>query len=362
MTGRDEDGGFTQHIPSNILATARACVHRVVRRLPGFPGRGAARGHPPATPGAGYAGRTTMEGGTIMIRRYRVSNGNAAGGSGGNGREEGREDGRDDGRKASRAVGRAVAAAMVALLIVSAVLAGSWLWSRRDGIISGVKAFGVKASSMYSHAREPDTTVTPPDVSRRRYPVLTSPVDFNGNGVDDYTDIMRGARKDALAHPAYDDGYYQGGYPPADRGACVDVVWRAFRNAGYDLKAMVDADIAADRASYASVVAKPDPNIDFRRTGVLDVFFGKYGITLTNDVNDHAQWQQGDIVVFDRVKHIGVISDKRDADGFSYVLHNMNQRRRENDYLAFSRRMGVTGHYRWDASRVPKSVLRAWKG
>lgn len=251
---------------------------------------------------------------------------------------------------------------MVALLIVSAVLAGSWLWSRRDGIISGVKAFGVKASSMYSHAREPDTTVTPPDVSQRRYPVLTSPVDFNGNGVDDYTDIMRGARKDALAHPAYDDGYYQGGYPPADRGACVDVVWRAFRNAGYDLKAMVDADIAADRASYASVAAKPDPNIDFRRTGVLDVFFGKYGITLTDDVNDHAQWQQGDIVVFDRVKHIGVISDKRDADGFSYVLHNMNQRRRENDYLAFSRRMGVTGHYRWDASRVPKSVLRAWKG
>ena len=74
------------------------------------------------------------------------------------------------------------------------------------------------------------------------------------------------------------------------------------------------------------------------------------------------QWQQGDIVVFDHVKHIGVISDKRDADGFSYVLHNMNQRQRENDYLAFSRRMGVTGHYRWDASRVPKSVLRAWKG
>lgn len=57
-----------------------------------------------------------------------------------------------------------------------------------------------------------------------------------------------------------------------------------------------------------------------------------------------------------------MISDKRDADGFSYVLHNMNQRQRENDYLAFSRRMGVTGHYRWDASRVPKSVLRAWKG
>ncbi len=303
-----------------------------------------------------------MEGGTIMIRRYRVSNGNAAGGSGGNGREEGREDGRDDGRKASRAVGRAVAAAMGALLIVSAVLAGSWLWSRRDGIISGVKAFGVKASSMYSHAREPDTTVTPPDVSRRRYPVLTSPVDFNGNGVDDYTDIMCGARKDALAHPAYDDGYYQGGYPPADRGACVDVVWRAFRNAGYDLEG--HGRCGHRRGPRVLCVGgrqtRPQHRLSpYRRARRV---LRQIRITLTNDVNDHAQWQQGDIVVFDRVKHIGVISDKRDADGFSYVLHNMNQRQRENDYLAFSRRMGVTGHYRWDASRVPKSVLRAWKG
>ena len=173
MTGRDEDGGFNPtysiQYPSHGAGLRASCRPSFAR----IPGPGAARGHPPATPGAGYAGRATMEGGTIMIRRYRVSNGNAAGGSGGNGREEGREDGRDDGRKASRVVGRSVAAAMVALLIVSAVLAGSWLWSRRDGIISGVKAFGVKASSMYSHAREPDTTVMPPDVSRRRYPVLT---------------------------------------------------------------------------------------------------------------------------------------------------------------------------------------------
>lgn len=187
-------------------------------------------------------------------------------------------------------------------------------------------------------------------------------MDFNGNGVDDYTDIMRGARKDALAHPAYDDGYYQGGYPPPT--AAPASMWCGAPSGTRDTTSRPWSMRTSppDRASYASVAAKPDPNIDFRRTGVLDVFFGKYGITLTNDVNDHAQWQQGDIVVFDHVKHIGVISDKRDADGFSYVLHNMNQQRRENDYLAFSRRMGVTGHYRWDASRVPKSVLRAWKG
>lgn len=39
--------------------------------------------------------------------------------------------------------------------------------------------------------------------------------------MDDYADIVAGARKDAENHPAYDSGYYQGGYPPADRGACT---------------------------------------------------------------------------------------------------------------------------------------------
>lgn len=200
-----------------------------------------------------------------------------------------------------------------------------------------------------------------PDVSRR-YPVAVSPVDFDGDGVDDYADILAGARKDAEAAPAYDDGYYQGGYPPADRGACTDVVWRAFAEAGYDLKAMVDADIAADPASYAAVAPNPDPNIDFRRTGVLDVFFSKYALSLTADITDSDAWQGGDIVVFEHTRHIGVVSDTRDADGTAFVIHNMGQKERENDYLAFRTHMEVTGHYRFDASQVPADVLVAWTG
>ena len=43
----------------------------------------------------------------------------------------------------------------------------------------------------------------------------------------------------------------------------------------------------------------PDPNIDFRRTGVLDVFLFKYAQTLTTDTSDKAAWQGGDIVVFE---------------------------------------------------------------
>ena len=41
------------------------------------------------------------------------------------------------------------------------------------------------------------------------------------------------------------------------------MIWRALEEAGYDLKAMVDADIAKDKESYGIEVA--DPNIDFRR-------------------------------------------------------------------------------------------------
>ena len=140
------------------------------------------------------------------------------------------------------------------------------------------------------------------------------------------------------------------------------MVWRAFAEAGYDLKAMVDADVAAHPADYASAAPAPDPNIDFRRTGVLDVFLSKYAQTLTTDTSDKAAWQGGDIVVFETTRHIGVVSDQRDGDGLPFIIHNMGQRQRENDYLSFRKHMAVTGHYRFDASRIPQDVLRRWNG
>ncbi|MFK3575581.1 DUF1287 domain-containing protein [Bifidobacterium thermacidophilum] len=233
---------------------------------------------------------------------------------------------------------------VIVMLVVVASVAGACLWVRyarrgQAGGIGATPALNLPSSS----------------------PTFTSSVDANGNGVDDYTDIVRGARKDAEAMPTYDTGYYQGGYPPSDRGACTDVVWRAFANAGYDLKAMVDADITARPQAYSRVISKPDPNIDFRRTGVLDVFFSTYGVTLGTDIHGD-DWEQGDIVVFEHTRHIGVISDRRDKQGMPLIIHNMGQKQRENDYLAFRTHMAVTGHYRFDASRVPQSVIKTWSG
>ncbi len=176
---------------------------------------------------------------------------------------------------------------------------------------------------------------------------LQSPLDADDDGIDDYTDILLGARQDAENHPKYDPSYFAGGYPPENRGVCTDVVWRALQNAGYDLKAMIDADIARNTALYPRVQGTPDPNIDFRRVPNLRVFFDRHAECLTLDPEDIAAWQPGDIVTFGS-RHVGIISDKRNRDGIPYLIHNSGQPRREEDaLLRCHRNHPISGHYRW---------------
>lgn len=74
---------------------------------------------------------------------------------------------------------------------------------------------------------------------------LQSPNDADGDGVDDWTDAVLGARAYIATDPHYQSKYYAGGYPDDGLGVCTDVIWQALQAAGYDLKALVDADIAA---------------------------------------------------------------------------------------------------------------------
>lgn len=183
-----------------------------------------------------------------------------------------------------------------------------------------------------------------------------SDMDFNENGRDDYEDFLLGARKDAENFPKYDGSYVQGGYPDEDTGVCTDVIWRAFREAGYDLKAMVDADIAKNPAEYD--IKTPDSNIDFRRVKNLQKFFEKYATKLSNDWQENPEeWQPGDIMVSNNGGHIGVVSDRRNKNGRPYIIHNAGQPKREEDYL---KRGKVTGHYRFDASKINAEVLKRW--
>ena len=179
---------------------------------------------------------------------------------------------------------------------------------------------------------------------------LYSSNDKDNDGIDDYHDILQGARIDAQNKVKYKSAYYAGGYPPDDEGVCSDLVWRAFKNAGYNLKDLIDEDIKENKELYKGLDnGTPDPNIDFRRVRNLKVFFERFALLLTNDLNKIDEWQPGDIVVFGtNYNHIGIISDKRNKRGIPYLLHNAGQYKREEDVLEkYDKKSTITGHYRW---------------
>lgn len=169
-----------------------------------------------------------------------------------------------------------------------------------------------------------------------------SSVDRDNDGVDDQADILEGALRYIETCPKYKSKYYASGYPDDEYGVCTDVVANAMKAAGYDLMALVQADIAAHPDDYDINI--PDPCIDFRRVKNLLVYFSHTAIPLTTDVSKVEEWQGGDIVIFEN--HIGIVSDRRNQAGVPYVIHHYGpwQAFFEEDILAS--RTDITGHFR----------------
>ena len=69
---------------------------------------------------------------------------------------------------------------------------------------------------------------------------IYSDSDYDDDNIDDYSELVVGARKDAQKKPTYISKYYDNSFPPDNEGVCTDVIWRAFKNAGYTFKGMVD--------------------------------------------------------------------------------------------------------------------------
>lgn len=176
---------------------------------------------------------------------------------------------------------------------------------------------------------------------------IVSTRDENENGIDDFRDILLGAKQEIEHMPIYRSAYYKGGYPPDDEGVCTDVIWRALRHAGYDFKSLIDADIETNTDAYPRVNGHPDPNIDFRRVPNVDVFLKRHTMVLTKDLTKIEEWQPGDIVVFGD-SHIGILSDKRNHAGIPFLLHNGNLPKGEEDCLWREDFLkGISGHYRF---------------
>ena len=194
--------------------------------------------------------------------------------------------------------------------------------------------------------------------TRLQVPLAVESFDANGNGLADALDLVAGARSEARRRTIYDASYYAGGYPPAGRGVCTDVIWWAFKRAGLDLKLLVDADIRREPAAYGETGRRPDPAIDFRRVPNLVVFFERQGRSLPitvrpGDLDNLIQWQPGDIVVFaPPYHHIGIVSDCRRRDGVPLLIHNAGPWATEKNVL-LTWPTAIVGHFRYPSRDVP---------
>ncbi len=177
---------------------------------------------------------------------------------------------------------------------------------------------------------------------------VISPIDFNQNGIDDYTDIVNGAILEGKKRPKYHSAYYDSGYPKEGEGVCTDLVWRALKHAGYDLKSLVDEDIKNHKEEYTRIDVI-DSNIDFRRVYNLHVFFERNTLSLTTDICKIEEFQPGDILIFANDKHIGIVSNKRNKKGVPYLLHHtgspINRLNNLEENILSSYK--IIGHYRF---------------
>jgi len=91
--------------------------------------------------------------------------------------------------------------------------------------------------------------------------------------------LLNAVREQMRRFVSYDGGYvkltYPGGDLPPGRGACTDVLIRAYRTLGVDLQRLVHEDMLANFDQYPKLwtLKAPDPNIDHRRVPNLECFF-----------------------------------------------------------------------------------------
>ncbi len=166
---------------------------------------------------------------------------------------------------------------------------------------------------------------------------------------DDYKNpIVASARKQIGVVTAYDSGYYQGGYPPENSGACSDVIIRALLNNNYDLKNKINEDIKKYPERYNE---KIDPNINHRRVKNIKIYFDNYENKLTTKINKENlnDWQPGDIVAYDKMIgglwHIAIVSNRKNSNNIPLLIHNHGNGTTENDLL-LKWPAKITGHYR----------------
>jgi uncharacterized protein YijF (DUF1287 family) len=149
--------------------------------------------------------------------------------------------------------------------------------------------------------------------------------------------IVTAARNQIGVVTKYDGTYYVGGYPPEDRGVCSDVISRALRDSGYNLKEKLDSDMKKHPERYTR---EYDPHINFRRVVNIEDYLDTHAQSLSPNPptdNDWSDWLPGDIVTYEQIPgqlwHIAIISDYASHNGTPLIIHNYGVGTQENDML-----------------------------
>lgn len=167
--------------------------------------------------------------------------------------------------------------------------------------------------------------------------------------------LVTAARIQTQEQITYNGAYFRIAYPmgdvPSQYGVCTDVIIRAYRKLNIDLQQLVHEDMYKHFSEYPArkiwQQTKPDTNIDHRRVPNLQTFFTRHGKTLRTSLQPE-DYQPGDLVTWmlaGNLPHIGLVSDKRSADGLRpLIIHNIGAGPQEEDVLFAYK---ITGHYRY---------------
>jgi uncharacterized protein YijF (DUF1287 family) len=165
-------------------------------------------------------------------------------------------------------------------------------------------------------------------------------------------DLVEAARARTRQREVYDGSYRVIGYPmgdvPNDRGVCTDLVIRAYRAVGVDLQVLVHEDMKREFSAYPQMwgLRGPDKNIDHRRVPNLQKFFERAGAKLAVTKRSE-DYKPGNLVTWmlpGNLPHIGIVSDRKTAEGRPRILHNIGAGPVEDDILLA---YPITGHYRF---------------
>ena len=148
---------------------------------------------------------------------------------------------------------------------------------------------------------------------------------------------------------------YPGGDVPANIGVCTDVLIRSYRAAyGFDFQKAVHEDMKANFSTYPKNwgLKRTDRNIDHRRVPNLETYLIRQGASLGIS-REPSDFQPGDIVSWrlaGGLPHIGIVSDRKAADGTPLIIHNVGAGPSEDNVLFLYK---MNGHFRF----IPQDEL-----